>query len=165
MQNILLAAVLIAGLITGYFVGNYRGKSAQETLMQAITKGESLNKILTEANTNLKRDLIDIENKRKFELEENRKKFEVRNAEWLADKANLKEKIKTLRGELNDSGQKIDNLRTQLASAPTIEDKNRLEYELEQEKKKYQDVKIKFEGEKCREVLVPQSVLDILKTN
>lgn len=164
MQNIILAVVLILGLGAGYFIGDYRGKAAQETLKQEIATRESLSKKLAEINDGLRRDLGDIEKKRQAELDESRKAFEARTAEWASDKAGLKERINKLSGVLGASDQKIDSLKKQLASAPSVEEKKRLEDEVEIERKKNQEITARLEGEKCREVAVPQGVLDVLNT-
>lgn len=164
MQNILLAVVLIVGLVAGYFIGDYRGKAARGDLEQKIATSESLSNNLAEINDGLRRDLGNIEKRRKAELDKSRKDFEARTAEWESDKAGLKERIKELRGVLGTSDQKIDSLKKQLASAPSVEEKIRLENELELERKKNQETTARLEGEKCREVSVPQGVLDVLNT-
>ena len=161
MRNLLLLLILISGLVAGYFIGDYRGKSARQALEAAIKTGEKLDTERRDAIAKLEMELRSIDAKHRLALEESRKEYDSKAAEWQREKAGLDDKIRRLNVKrvANDAELKI--LNEKLGSASGAE-KERLEREIERLRITQGLLAQQIEGNACLKIQVPQSVHDAL---
>lgn len=161
MRNLILLLVLVAGLLGGYFVGDYRGKDAREALERAIETGNKVEQERLGTISALKADLKTIDEKHAREINAIRQDFEARSVEWQLVKARLDQTIlrqKSMLGELNT---KLAEL-TGKAGTSTGSEKDKLEQEIARLRMERANLEREMKGNVCLETQVPRSVIDAL---
>lgn len=161
MRNLVLLLMLVCGLVTGYFIGDYRGKDARKALEKAVETGKALERDREAAIVALKKDLDDINAKHERDIELSRKDFEARRAEWGRAKVGLDATIKRQTGKLAEANRNIDDLATKLGGSVGAE-KERLEQEIARLRKSRDDLQREVEGNRCLKTQIPRSVVDAL---
>jgi small-conductance mechanosensitive channel len=161
LRNLVLLLVLVLGLVSGYFLGDYRGSQAIATLKEAAETGKTVEKEREARMVALKKDLDDINAKYTRDMEASRRDFQARTAEWQRTKVGLDETIKRQNARLAASSKNIDDLKVRLAGASGAE-KTRLEEEIARMQKQRSDLQRELDGTRCLQTPVPRSVLDAL---
>ena len=161
MRNFVLLLVLVCGLASGYFIGDWRGKDARKALEMAIETGKTLEREREAAIVALKKDLDDINAKYRRDMEANRKDYETRSIAWDRTKAELDKTIKRQTEKLAESNRNIDDLTAKLGGSVGAE-KERLKQEIARLRKQNAELQREAEGNRCLKTQVPRSVLDAL---
>jgi peptidoglycan hydrolase CwlO-like protein len=161
MRNFVLLLVLVAGLLAGYFVGDYRGRDAREALKKAIETGKTLDSERETAISRLKTELEGINEKHQRELSAIRKQNDSKVAEWRRTKESLENAIKLTTAKLNASDGQLKSLVNQRDGATGTE-KARLNLEIERLKKEQANLRQEIEGSACLQARVPHGVFDAL---
>jgi len=161
MRNLLLLLILISGLLAGYLIGDYRGKAARAALEQAIETGKTLDSTRQAAIAKLETELRSIDAKHQQALEESRKEYDSKAAEWQREKAGLDDKIRRLNIKRTANDAELKILNEKLGSA-TGADKEKLEREIERLRITQGLLAQQIEGNACLKVPVPQSVHEAL---
>lgn len=161
MRNFILLLVLISGFLSGYLIGDYRGKDARESLKKAIETGKTLDTERETTLSQLKTELDGINDKHHRELEAIRKENASRITAWLRTKDGLDDKIKRSTAKLTESDIRLKTLVTQRDAASGAE-KDRLDMEIERLRKERENLRREVEGNACLQTRVPHSVFDAL---
>lgn len=159
MRNLLLLLILLAGGMAGYLIGDYRGKAAREALDQTIETGKRLDQERQAAIAKLETDLNGINEKHQQELEESRKEYDAKSAEWQREKAGLTGKIKNLRSVYAEKAAELKRLIGQL-DGTTGTAREALERKIERLQTELGLISLQIEGNACLSVQVPKSVHD-----
>jgi chromosome segregation ATPase len=161
MRNFILLLVLISGFLSGYLIGDYRGRDARESLKKAVETGNAL---ATERETSigrLKEELDTINDKRHRELETTRKDNVSKSAEWRRVKGNLDDRIKRTTAKLDESDTRLKTLISRRDGASASE-KASLDLEIARLQKEREDLRREIDGSACLQARVPHSVSDAL---
>jgi ABC-type transporter Mla subunit MlaD len=161
MKEFFLILVLIAGLVGGYFIGDYQGKKAKEALNQVIENGKKLTAELDKTRSALDKRLGAIDEEYNKYLNASREDFAKRAAEWQRVKADLQNLISRQKTELETLSGNIKSLSDEFNKA-TGEEKARLGKELEGLQKAADQLRIEYEGNVCLTKKVPSGVFAIL---
>lgn len=129
MRNFILLLVLVSGLLAGYFIGDYRGRDARETLGKAIETGKTLEAERMTTISRLKTELESINEKHRQELAATRKDNDARMAGWRRTKSDLANTITHTTATLAESDNKLKSLISQRDSASGA-DKAKIELEI-----------------------------------
>jgi len=161
MRNFILLLVLISGILSGYLIGDYRGKDAREALQKAIATGKTLDTERAAAITQLKTELDTLDDKHRRELETLRKDNAVKIAEWRHNKDTLEEKIKRNTAQLSESDTRLKSLAAQHDGTSGTE-AAKLDLEIARLHKEREELRREIEGNACLQARIPHSVLDAL---
>jgi DNA repair exonuclease SbcCD ATPase subunit len=161
MNKFVLLLVLLSGFLSGYLIGDYRGKDARETLKKAVEIGKVLDTERDATIAKLKNELGDINDKHLHELDAIRKDTEAKTSEWRRAKDALDERIKRSTVQLSDSDSKLKSLAT-LREDATGNEKDTLDQEIAQLRKQRENLRREIEGNACLHAQVPHSVFDAL---
>ena len=161
MKNFVLLLVLISGFLSGYLVGDYRGKDAREALKKAVETGKTLDAERETAITRLKTELDGISAKHQRELEAIRKDSESRVAAWRRARDGLNDRIKRSTTILAESDTELKSLVARRDGASGAE-KARLELEIGRLQRQRDELRSEIEGSSCLQARVPHSVFDAL---
>jgi hypothetical protein len=161
MNKFILLLVLVSGFLSGYLIGDYRGKDAREALRKATETGITLDSEREAAITKLKTELDGINEIRHREIEAIRKCHDSSLAGWRRAKDGLDEKIKRSSAKLADSDTRLKTLIARRDAASGA-DRARLNLEVERLRKERDDVQREIEGNTCLQARIPQSVSEAL---
>lgn len=161
MRNILLILILIAGLLAGYLIGDYRGKSARAALEETIKTGVKLDTERRDAIARLETELRSIDERHQQELEASRKEYDAKSAEWQREKAGLNERIRGPRSVYAEKAAELKRLIEQLGRTTGAE-REPLQRKIERLQTEMGLLSLQIEGNACLSVQVPQSVHDAL---
>ena len=161
MNRFILLLVLISGFLSGYMIGDYRGKDARETLKKAVETGKTLDTERDATITRLKTELGGINDKHQRELESIRKENAIKVSEWRRTKDTLDDKIKLATTRLANSDARLKTLVSQRDRATGAEEAS-LDMEIARLRKEREDLRREIEGNVCLEARVPRSVFDAL---
>jgi len=161
MNKFVLLLVLISGFLSGYLIGDYRGKDARETLKKAVETGKTLDTERDAAITKLKTELGGINDKHQHELEAIRKESALKVSEWRRTKDALDDKIKQATAKLADSDSRLKALVARRDDSTGAEEAS-LDLEIAQLRKEREDLRREIEGNACLQARVPHSVFDAL---
>jgi gas vesicle protein len=161
MRNFVLLLVLISGFLSGYLIGDYRGRDARESLKKAVETGNTLASEREIAIARLKEELDTINDKQNRELETIREDNLSKAAEWRRAKGSLDNRIRRATTKLDESYTRLKTLISQRdgASAP---EKASLDLEIARLQKEREDLRREIEGSACLQARVPHSVSDAL---
>ena len=162
MKNFILLLVLVSGFLSGYLIGDFRGKAARETLNKAIETGKTLDSERDAAITRLKTELDGINAKHHRELEAIRKISDTKAAEWRRTKDGLDDNIKLATAKLAVSDSRLKSLVAQRDAAAGA-DKAKLDVEIERLRKERDELRREIEGSACLQARVPHGVFDALQ--
>lgn len=161
MNRFILLLVLVSGFLSGYLIGDYRGKNARETLQKVVETEKTLDTERETAIAKLKTDLSGLNEKYNKELETIRKENISKVAEWRRTKEALDDKIKHSTDQLNESDAKLKSLVAQRDGA-TGRDEASLNLEIAQLRKERENLRREIEGNTCLQARVPHSVYSAL---
>ena len=161
MNKYILLLVLVAGLLAGYFVGDYRGRDAREALNKAIETGKTLDSERETAITQLKTELEGINEKHQREIAVMRKDNDAKLAEWRRTKESLENTIKLTTAKLAAADGQMKSLVSQRDGATGAENA-RLDLEIERLKKEQANLRQEIEGSACLQARIPHGVFDAL---
>lgn len=161
MSKFILLLVLIAGFLSGYMIGDYRGKDARETLQKAAETGKTLDTERDAAIAQLKTELDGINDKRHRELEAIRKDNASKTAAWRRSQDTLDDQIKRSSSKLAESDTRLKTLVAQRDGATGAE-KASLDLKIANLRKEREDLRRDIEGNACLQARVPHSVFDAL---
>lgn len=162
MRNLILLLVLVSGFLSGYLIGDYRGKAARETLQQAIETGKTLDADRETTIARLKTELDGINDKHHRELEAIRRNSASKAAEWRRTKDGLDDDIRLSTAKLAVSDTRLKALVTRRDSASGAE-QTRLDPEIERLRKERDELRREIEGNTCLQARVPHGVFDALQ--
>lgn len=162
MKNLILLLVLVSGFLSGYLIGDYRGKAAREALQKAIETGKNLDADRETAIAELKTELDGINEKHHRELEAVRRSSASRANEWRLAKDGLDDDIRLSTARLAASDAKLGSLIAQRDGASGA-DPARLDVEIERLRKERDELRREIEGNTCLKARVPQGVFDALQ--
>lgn len=161
MKNIVLLLVLISGFLSGYLIGDYRGKDARESLKKAVETGNQLDAERETAITQLKWELDGINDKHRRELESIRKQNDYKASEWHRAKDGLDDNIKRATAKLNESDTRLKSLIAQRDGSSGA-GKAGLDQEISRLQKERDNIRQEIESTACLQARVPHSVFDAL---
>jgi chromosome segregation ATPase len=161
MNRFILLLVLVSGFLSGYLIGDYRGKNARETLQKVVETEKTLDTERKSAIAKLQSDLSGLNDKHNKELEAIRKDNIVKVAEWRRTKEALDEKIKHSTDKLNESDARLKSLVAQRDGAAG-KDEASLNLEIAHLRKEREDLRREIEGNTCLQARVPHSVFNAL---
>ncbi len=161
MNKFILLLVLVCGFLSGYLIGDYRGKDSRETLKQAVITGKILDTERKTTIARLKTELDGITDKHRQELAAIRKSNDARIAEWRHVKAGLDDKIKYANAKLAVSDKQLKTLVARRDAASGT-DKNELDLEIANLRKERNELLREIEGNACLQTRVPHSVFEAL---
>lgn len=162
MKNFTLLLVLVSGFLSGYLIGDYRGKAARETLQKAIETGKALDADRETAIAELKTELDGINERHRRELDAVRRTSASKAAEWRRTKNGLDDDIKLSAAKLVVSDAKLKSLITQRDGASGT-DRAGLDLEIERLRKERDELHKEIEGNTCLQARVPHGVFDALQ--
>jgi len=162
MKNFILLLVLVSGFLSGYLIGDYRGKAAREALQKAIETGKTLDADRETAIARLKTELDGVNDKHYRELEAIRRNIASKAAEWRRAKNGLDDDIRLSSAKLVVSDAKLKSLITQRDSASGT-DRAALDLEIERLRKDRDELRKEIEGNTCLQARVPHGVFDALQ--
>lgn len=161
MKNFVLLLVLVSGFLSGYLIGDYRGKNAREALQKAIETGNSLDAERETAISRLKTELDGVNETHRRELEAIRKESESRIALWRRSKSSVNEQIKRSSADLASTDTRISTLIAQREGA-TGGDAAHLDLEIERLRKERELLRRVVDGNTCLQTQIPHSVFEAL---
>ena len=161
MRNFILLLVLVSGFLSGYLIGDYRGKNAREALQKAIANGKALDAERETAISRLKSELEGINETRGREMEVIRKENDSRIASWRRSKNSLQEQIRHSNANLTSADSRLSTLITQRNKA-TGADVAHLDLEIERLRKERVGLHREIEGSECLQSQIPDSVFKAL---
>lgn len=158
MKSLVLILVLIAGAISGYFLGDYRGKESRIALAKAIETGEVALKERDASVALLKRELAAINNKYNQDIAQLGIDYEKRTAEWEHTKSLLDETIGKQSKKLAELNSDLAQLLL-AAGAATGSDKKQVEKKIESLSKTIASLRGNIDANLCLKIPVPLAVL------
>ena len=161
MKNIPLLLVLIAGLVSGYFVGDYRGNKARIALEETIKTGQLVDEELRAANAQLKTELAVVGDKYKKDIEELHSEYDDHSAEWQRVKRGLGDTINRQNSKLVELNQSLDDLIVKVGRSDGAE-KVLLEQKIAILRIDIDHLLSESRGNTCLKQQVPYSVIDAL---
>lgn len=161
MRNIILLLVLASGVLSGYLIGDYRGKNAREALQKAIATGKTLDVERETAISRLKSELEIINKTHSRELEAIRKENDARIASWRRSKNSLQNQISHSNASLASVDSRLSALVTQRNGA-TGADVARIDLEIGHLHKERAGLRRDIEGSECLQTRIPDSVFEAL---
>jgi len=161
MNKYILLLVLISGILSGYLIGDYRGKDARETLKNALATGKTLDTEREAAIVLLKTELDGLNNKHRQELAAIRKSNAAELAEWRRAKDGLNNRIKYTSAKLAASDNRLKTLTARRDAASGAE-REKLDLEISALRKERDDLQREIEGDACLKTRVPHSVFEAL---
>lgn len=161
MNKFILLLVLISGFLSGYLIGDYRGKNARETLRMAFETGKTLDSEQEAAIAQLRTQLDGINNKHQRELDAVRKENALKVAEWRRTKDTLEDKIKSANASIEESDTRLKALVAQRDGTSGAEETN-LNMEIARLRKERENLRREIEGNACLQARVPHSVFSAL---
>ena len=161
MRNLMLLLVLISGFLSGYLIGDYRGRDARESLKKAVETGNTLASEREISIARLKEELDTINDKQHRELETTREDNLSKAAKWRRAKGSLDDRIRRATTKLDESYTRLKTLISQRDGASASE-KASLDLEIARLQKEREDLRREIEGNACLQARVPHSVSDAL---
>ena len=161
MRNFVLLLVLISGFLSGYLIGDYRGRDARESLKKAVETGNTLASERETSIARLKEELDTISDKQHRELETIRENNLSKAAEWRRAKGGLDDKIRHATAKLDESYTRLKTLISQRDGASASQ-KASFDLEIALLQKEREDLRREIEGSACLQARVPHSVSDAL---
>lgn len=161
MRNLVLILVLVAGLVAGYFVGDYRGREARLALAKAIEAGKAAEGERDAAIAALKRDLAAVDAKYKADIDASRRDYAAKSDAWRATKARLDEALQRQNARLAEVNGNVDALAAKLAGATGAE-RPPLEARIARLRQERAGLQREVEGGACLKTPVPKDVIDAL---
>jgi hypothetical protein len=162
MKNLILLLVLVSGFLSGYLIGDYRGKAAREALQNAIETGKALDADRETAIAELKTELDGINEKHHRELDAVRRTSASKAAEWRRTKDGLDDDIRLSTAKLVVSDAKLKSLIAQRDGASGT-DRAGLDLKIERLRKERDELRKEIEGNTCLQARVPHGVFDALQ--
>ncbi len=162
MKNLILLLVLVSGFLSGYLIGDYRGKAAREALQKAVETGKTLDADRETAIAKLKTELNGINEKHHRELEATRKISDAKVAGWRRTKNGLDDDIRLSAAKLVVSDAKLKSLIAQRDGASET-GRAELDLEIERLRKERDELRKEIEGNTCLQARVPHGVFDALQ--
>jgi len=161
MNRLILLLVLLSGFLSGYLIGDYRGKDARETLKKAAEAGKTLDSDREAAIVKLKTELGGINDRHQRELEAVCKENALKVSAWRRTKDSLDEKIRTATARITESDARLKALVTR-RDASTGSEEASLNLEIAHLRKEREDLRREIEGNTCLQTRVPHSVFEAL---
>jgi chromosome segregation ATPase len=161
LRNIILLLILISGLATGYFIGDYRGKAAREALEKTVKAGQSLDDELHTANATLKAELISVNEKHSKEMERLRTEYSKNSADWQRTRGTLDETIKRQNSRLAELNGALGELIVRLGRTDGAE-KVQLEQKIAMLRQDIDALLRELNGNVCLKARVPGKVVETL---
>jgi chromosome segregation ATPase len=161
MNKFVLLLVLISGFLSGYLIGDYRGRGARETLRMAAETGKTLDSEREAAIAKLKTELGSINDKQQRELDNVRLENAIKASGWRRTKEALDEKIKRTNSRIAESDAQLKALVEQRDAATGTEEA-KLTQQIAQLRKEREELRREIEGNTCLQTKVPSSVFDAL---
>jgi hypothetical protein len=161
MRNFMLLLVLVSGFLSGYLIGDYRGRDARESLKKAVETGNTLASEREISIARLKEDLDTINDKQHRELETIRENNLSKTAEWRRAKGSLDDRNRRATAKLDEAYARLKTLISQREGASASE-KTSFDLEIARLQKEREDLRREIEGNTCLQARVPHSVSDAL---
>jgi chromosome segregation ATPase len=161
VKNLVLILVLVAGLVAGYFVGDYRGREARLALAKAIEAGKAAEGERDAAIAALRRDLAAVDETYKADIEASRRDYAAKSDAWRATKVRLDEALQRQNARLAELDGNVDALARKLAGATGAE-RQQLEARLARLRQDRAGLQREVEGGACLRTTVPRGVIEAL---
>ena len=161
MRNFILLLVLCSGFLSGYLVGDYRGKNARDALQRAMETGKTLDAERETTISRLKTELDSINETHRQELEAIRKENNSRIALWRRSKGGLNEQIRRSSVDLYLANTRMASLTSQRSVANGA-DATRLDMEIGRLRKERDNLRSEIDGNTCLQTPIPESVFEAL---
>ena len=159
MKYLVILLVLLAGGISGYTIGAYRGKAAIETLATVEQAAKQDKAESDKAIGALKENVAGLTSAHKSELSKIEAEYRQQRANLDTALAGKDKKIKDLTTRINTNRQEIERLKNMAGNAPDPIEKKKLLARvalLESEKK---NMETGLDGLKCLGITAPDEIL------
>lgn len=161
MKSLVLILILISGAVSGYFLGDYRGRESRIALEKAIETGKILLGEREASLVLLKRDLAAIDGKYQREMAQLGLDYEKKTAEWEQAKSTLDSTISTQNKKLAELNGDLAKLLV-AAGAASGSDKKQVEKKIETLTQTIAALRGNLDGNICLKTPVPRDVLAAL---
>lgn len=161
MNKYILLLVLISGFLSGYLVGDYRGRDARESLERAVATGKTLASERETALVQLKAELDSISDKYHGELDTIRKDSASKASEWRRSGNSLNARINHTTARLAESDTRLKSLVAQREAA-SGSSKASLDQKIALLQKERAGLQQEIESNTCLRARVPHDVFDAL---
>lgn len=159
MRNLILLLVLVAGGVTGYFIGSYRGKAAIEAL--AAVKQAALQE-KAEADKTVKaleEKMAGLSTEHKNELDKIESDYRQQLAKLGDALAGKEKKLKELSAQIDSNRQEIDRLRNTALSTTDPAERQKLLDQIAQLEKANRNLQSGVDGFRCLSVAIPDEIV------
>lgn len=159
MKYLVILLVLLAGGISGYTIGAYRGKAAIETLATVEQAAKQDKAESDKALSALKESMAGLTSAHKSELSKIEAEYRQQRANLDSALAGKDKKIKDLTTRISTNQQEIERLKNMAGNVPDTVEKKKLLVRaavLESEKK---NMESGLDGLKCLGVAAPDEIL------
>lgn len=161
VKNIVMLIVLVCALVTGYFIGDYRGREARRALEEAARMGQDIDRELREANASLNSDLNGVNARHAQEMQKLHEEYASQSAEWHGVKQGLTGTIRQQNAQLAEHNRMLDELLARLGRADGAE-KVAMEQKVAMLRQDIDTLLRELNGNTCLRTPVPQAVIDTL---
>lgn len=161
MKNVVLLLILISGFVSGYFVGDYRGKEARQALKDVLRTGQSIDEELRSANTHLKSELATVDDKYKQDMATLNSEYRDKSVEWQRTKDRFDDTIRRQNARLAELNGVLGELIKKLGRSEGT-DKTQLEQKITILRNDIDALLREMNGNACLKAQVPPGVIDVL---
>jgi chromosome segregation ATPase len=159
MKYLVILIALVAGGISGYYLGAHQGKSAIEAL-DSLKQAAKQEKAESDKTINaLKEGMAGLSAEHKNELARIEAEHKQQRAKLDAALAGKDKKIKDLSAKVNNNQQEIERLQLMAANVSDPEEKKKLQEEIARLKKEKLNLQSGVDGLKCLSVPAPDEIL------
>lgn len=161
MNKYILLLVLVSGFLSGYFIGDYRGSAARETLKLATETGKTLESERELSIARLKTELGAVNDRHRLELDQVRRESAAKMSEWRRTKDALDDRIQRTTSRITESDTQLKALVERRDGASGTEEA-KLNLQIAQLRKEREELRREIEGNTCLQTKVPRSVFNAL---
>lgn len=161
MKTITLFMILLSGLVSGYFIGDYRGRHARIALENTIKAGTAADRELQNAKENLQAELAEVNHRQQRELEMLRADHSAKSAEWARVREGLNDTVRRQHKKLAELDGVLAELVAKLGGSAGAE-KRLLEQNIALLKRDIDALVREVNGNTCLDKPVPYSVVNAL---
>jgi chromosome segregation ATPase len=163
MKYLVILIVLVAGGISGYYIGAHQGKSAIEAL-DSLKQAAKQEKAESDKTINaLKENMAGLSADHKNELARIEAEHKQQRAKLDAVLAGRDRKIKNLSANISNNQQEIERLQNMAANVSDSEEKKKLQDEIARLKKEKLNLQSGVDGLNCLSIAAPDEILTRLQ--
>lgn len=159
MNYLVILLVLVAGGISGYFIGAHQGKAAIEALATVEQAAKHEKAESDKAINALKESMAGITSVHKNELSKIETEYRQQRTKLDAALAGKDKKIKDLTAKINNNQQEIERAQHMAANVSDPAEKKKLQEKIAQLENEKRNLESGVDGLKCLSVAAPDEIL------